>query len=103
MIIGDLGSVVVAQALNMTVGAQNEVGHELRVNSVVSELGSDTCIGDVYLNVLNLVSAESLGSIRPFDSDLHPIDRFLLVLLSLRKCADETDVADRLVFVLPDE
>lgn len=68
-----------------------------------SELQYDTCISDVCLNVLNLVSPESVGAIRSFDSDLHSIDRFLLALLSLRKFGHGTNVSDRLVFFVPGE
>ena len=92
MIVGDLGSVILSQAFNITVNsARLPFGTD--TTSLMSFCSSvaftdDASSGDHRLNLHDLVSIEPIGEIRSSDTDIHSIDSLLSLLLYLRKHAE---------------
>lgn len=85
MIVGDLGSVVLSQALQMPVGrCPSELMNPIKIHLDL-EFQFSSWAGDADFDMHHIISVEPLGKIRSFDADLHSINRILSFLLSLCK------------------
>ena len=89
MIVGDLGSVILSQAFNITVSSARFLTKTLRRAWLTFcfsiAFTDDASSGDFRLDVYDLLSIEPLGKIRSFNADIHSIDCLLPVLLHLCK------------------